>query len=380
MKRITFIIGTRPNFIKASSLYHSLKKYFDIILIHTGQHTQSNMYTVFFKQLHLPVPDYSFEIKSKSKANILDNELYNNYSPSTCYIDILLHNNNLGQISEIRNKIRLLLYNLKPNLVIVFGDVTSTLAGTLAAYSLQIPIAHIESGLRSGDLSMPEEVNRILVDKLSTYYFISEPSGLDNLRGEGYSKNLYLVGNTMIDTLKNHLNDITNCTTDCITKFNFKNYIVVTLHRPNNVDNNIKLSAIIEQLNILANKYMIVFPIHPRTKSKMKLDNINNIHFIEPLGYFEFIKLLLGCVFVITDSGGIQEETTSLGIRCYTIRQNTERPITLVSNGGTNSLINDINEIEENELNLSHKNTEIIDKLWDGNTSFRIRQILEEIL
>ena len=171
MKRITFIIGTRPNFIKASSLYHSLKKYFDIILIHTGQHTQSNMYTVFFKQLHLPVPDYSFEIKSKSKANILDNELYNNYSPSTCYIDILLHNNNLGQISEIRNKIRLLLYNLKPNLVIVFGDVTSTLAGTLAAYSLQIPIAHIESGLRSGDLSMPEEVNRVLTDRCSQALF-----------------------------------------------------------------------------------------------------------------------------------------------------------------------------------------------------------------
>ena len=367
--KISIIIGTRPNIIKIIKLYNILKSVFNISLIHTGQHHSSSMKNIFFDELDLPNPDYSFFIKSNIIAGVLQDLIYSNFKNPSNIISRLLNTNSslLGQIGEIMDNITSALNIIKPDLVIVVGDVTSTLAGALSAYKLNIPIAHIESGLRSTDLSMPEEVNRILVDHLSTYYFITEPSGIINLQNENYHDHLYLVGNTMIDTLKLNKDKIDNIHLN----FNIKNYIVVTLHRPSNVDNDEVLQNIVSNLKIIYDKGInIIFPVHPRTKSKLKQKENNFITFIEPQGYLEFIHLIKNSLYVITDSGGIQEETTSLGIRCFTLRKNTERPITLIKNGGTNTLINDINEIEIIKFDYNPF------KLWDGNASVRIRDIL----
>lgn len=359
MKIIILIVGTRPNFIKAFPVYHTLKNDFKLILIHTGQHFDSTMSDIFFNQLGFPIPDIHLHLEPKSRAGDYDDILYVNNIEYLMDKKKVIHElsnaegNKLGQLGEIRDKLIVEFEKIKPDLIMVFGDVTSTLAAGLAGKKLQIEIAHVESGLRSGDLSMPEEVNRILTDYISAHYFVTEPSGVENLKNEGIEQNVYLVGNTMIDCLymfKDRALETKYCEKIGVKE---KEYTLITLHRPANVDNLEKLKEIFDQLIKLSETEKLVYPVHPRTKINLgkigyleKIDTNKNIILSNPLGYLEFTCLEANAKYVITDSGGIQEETSALGIPCFTLRPNTERPSTLVENGGTNMLIKNITEIK----------------------------------
>ena len=378
MNKIAIVIGTRPNFMKSFPVYEALKNDFNVTLIHTGQHYSPEMSDVFFKQLGFPKPDLHFELTSRTKAGDFDEKLYQN---NTDYIknldnvvrDLLNYDSKkLGQLGEIKELLKKEFSKNKPDLVMVFGDCTNTLASALTAKELDIPIAHIESGLRSGDLSMPEEVNRILTDHITKYYFVTERSGVDNLKSEGITENIYLVGNTMIDTQKKFLPKA--LATEYCDKIGVKKgeYVLITLHRPSNVDNLEKLKEIFDDFEKLSKKETLVYPIHPRTKNNLEklgyLDKIRkntNIILTEPLGYLEFTCLITNSKYVVTDSGGIQEETTALDISCFTLRPNTERPSTFIKNNGTNKLINNISEIELKKCKGNMA-------LWDGNSSKRI--------
>jgi len=385
-KHIVLIVGTRPNFIKAFPVYKALINDFTLTLIHTGQHFNKNMSDVFFNQLNFPKPDIHLTIESKLKADELDTLLYdgnlingsviNNIERIKYVINELIMCNSkyCGQFGEIRDKLEIELNMIRPDMVIVFGDVTSTLAGAICCWKLDIELIHVESGLRSGDLTMPEEVNRILVDYMSKYLFVTEKSGVTNLQNEGIIENVYLVGNTMIDTQKKFLSKAlyTNYNKD------IGNYVLVTLHRPSNVDNLVKFEEIYNDLIELSKYIKIIYPIHHRTRENLRkmtnFDNNSNIFFLEPLGYLEFTCLIANSQYVITDSGGIQEETTALNIPCFTLRNNTERPITLIQNGGTNQLIESIQDIKPYNNIYPFNN-----KLWDGHASERICKILKEV-
>ena len=258
----------------------------------------------------------------------------------------------------------------------VFGDVTSTLSAAIACKILNYKLAHIESGLRSNDISMPEEVNRIIVDHITDYFFITEQSGYENLIKEGKINNLFIVGNPMISCLQFFFERIKKNKYYEELYLEPKKYILVTLHRPSNVDCEIKLKEIYSDLVKLSQKYKIIFPVHPRTRKNIEKINIksnNNLILCEPLGYLKFINLLLYSMCVITDSGGIQEETSCLGIQCFTLRDNTERPSTLIENGGTNQLIKKItldldfnkqyNDRSFDEINVGEKILNILKTL-----------------
>ena len=381
MNNIVLIIGARPNFMKAFPVYEAFKKDFNLTLIHTGQHFDEKMSDVFFNQLKFPKPDIHLTLDKRTKAGDFDNKLYINNkeylkNKDKVIDDLITYQGELGQLGEIRDKLKKEFDKIKPDLVMVFGDVTSTLAASLSSKMLNIDIAHVESGLRSGDLSMPEEVNRILTDHITKYYFITEQSGVDNLKKNGITENMYLVGNTMIDTQKKYLNkalDTKYHETICVK---LKEYVLITLHRPSNVDDMEKLKDIFDDLEELSKTETLVYPIHPRTKNNLeklgylkKVENNKNIILLEPLGYLEFTCLMANCKYVITDSGGIQEETTTLDKPCFTLRENTERPCTLIENNGTNQLINKISDI-----NL--KECKGFMELWDGKSSQRICQKL----
>ena len=385
MKKIVIIIGARPNFIKAFPVYEALKNDFDLTLIHTGQHFDEKMSDIFFNQLKFPYPDIHLTLEKRTKAGDFEEKLYlrnedflNN--KENAINQILNYQGDLGQLGEIKDKLVKEFTKIKPDLVLVFGDVTSTFAASLAAKIIGIEIGHVESGLRSEDVSMPEEVNRLFTDYLSTYYFVTEESGVENLNKEGVDKNIYLVGNTMIDTQKKYLDQALG------TKFykelgvEKKKYILITLHRPSNVDNLNKLKEIFDDLERLSSSEKLIYPIHPRTKNNLekigylKTVNLNpNIVLCDPLGYLEFTCLLANCKYTITDSGGLQEETTALDIPCFTLRENTERPSTLIENYGTNQLIKKIGEIKLVE-SMGRM------KLWDGKSSLRILNILKDLL
>ncbi len=374
MKKIYLIVGARPNFMKAFPIYNALKNDFELKLIHTGQHFDEKMSKIFFEQLGFPKPNIHFELKSKSRAGDIDNKLYinnNKYLNNKHEVIFdLLTLSNIGQISEIRDNLYNIFYDETPDLIIVFGDVTSTLAAALAAYKLGIQIAHIEAGLRSNDLSMPEEVNRILTDYISTYFFVTEPNGIQNLNKEGILNNVYLVGNTMIECLEFFKEKAIETKANINLGYENKNYILVTLHRPSNVDNLEQLEIIINDLNNLCDN--IIFPVHPRTKKNLEKLNVSkNILLCEPQGYLEFICLEINAKYIITDSGGIQEESTHLSVPCFTLRNNTERPITLIENGGTNQLINKI----ENLLIMKFKNN-----IYKDNPSLQIKNILQSFI
>jgi UDP-N-acetylglucosamine 2-epimerase (non-hydrolysing) len=373
MKTIYLIVGARPNFMKAYPVYKALNN-FTIKLIHTGQHFDEKMSNIFFNQLGFPKPDIHFELCEKSRAGYLEDQLYINnleyLKDKKKVINDLLILNNIGQLGEIRDNLYNIFSNGKPDLIIVFGDVTSTLSASLAAYKLKIPIAHIEAGLRSNDLSMPEEVNRILTDYITNYFFITEPSGITNLQSEGITNNLYLVGNTMIECLEIFKSKALQTKSNINLGFNNKEYILVTLHRPSNVDNITQLKYIIDDLNKLYEN--IIFPVHHRTRKNLeKLDLAKNIILCEPLGYLEFICLEANAKYIITDSGGIQEESTHLSIPCFTLRNNTERPITLIQNGGTNQLINKIENLSIIKFNKNN--------IWDNMASSRIKNIIQKV-
>jgi len=346
------VVGERPNFMKMKPVYEALKKYsdLDISIIHTGQHYDYEMSQVFFENLSLPRPDIFLNVRSGTHG---------------------------AQTAKAIEGLERVFINEHPDLVVVFGDVNSTLAASVAASKLMISIAHVEAGLRSFDRTMPEEINRVVTDVLSTLLFVTEESGIKNLKKEGIPDNrIYLVGNTMIDTLF-QLKKFTNLTK--LKAFNVKEseYTLVTLHRPSNVDNPQRLEKIISILDKLGEGHPVLFPIHPRTKRRMEEFNIRsngNLKIIAPLNYIDFLNLQRFSGLVITDSGGIQEETTVLGVPCITVRPNTERPIT--EEIGTNVVLRgrpleDIIALGDKVFSGKWKKGRI-PELWDGRAGERI--------
>lgn len=377
MKNIILIIGARPNFMKAFPVYEALKEDFKLTLIHTGQHFDEKMSKVFFDELKFPHPDIHLSLTKKTKAGDYDNKLYVNNKDflkdkDKAIKELSDYKGDMGQLGEIRDKLKIEFKKLKPDLLIVFGDVTSTLAAGLSAKLLDIELAHVESGLRSGDMAMPEEVNRILTDHITTYYFVTEQSGVDNLKKINKTENVYLVGNTMIDTQKKYLQQALDTKYHETLKVKPKEYVLITLHRPSNVDDLDKLKEIFDDFEKLSKTETLVYPIHPRTKNNLKklgylqkvVDN-KNIILDEPLGYLEFTCLMANCKYLVTDSGGLQEESTVLDIPCFTLRENTERPSTLIENNGTNQLISKISDIKLKKCKGSMN-------LWDGESSKKI--------
>ena len=349
-KLIFFVVGARPNFIKVAPLIRELKdsNQYKFKLIHTGQHYDKLMSSIFFEDLKIPYPDYNLEIHGESQNS---------------------------QIAKIMLEFEKLCIKDIPDFVFVFGDVNSTLAASITAKKMNIQLIHYEAGLRSFDRDMPEEVNRLMCDSVVDYFLCTEDSAIQNLINEGKNpNNIFLVGNLMIDSLFNQIKIQKN-------KAKNNNYAVVTMHRPSNVDNDLQLKKNIEIINAISNKISIVFPVHPRTKNKLKAFKLNNnIKIIDPLGYKDFIKLWSNSKFIITDSGGIQEETTALKIPCLTIRDNTERPITISLGSNTlvgsdkNKILNTVDQILKNQYKKS-----FIPKFWDGMASKRIIKILNDI-
>ena len=361
-KRILLLVGTRPNFIKVTLFKLIAGNYpnIEIKIVHTGQHFDANMADVFFKQFKL-TPDYFLNISSASPV---------------------------AQISEIMIELeKLMINNFLPDLLIVPGDVNSTLAGALVANKMNIKLAHLESGLRSNDRNMPEEINRIITDQLTDHYFVTEESGIKNLEREKQKGEIHFVGNTMIDTLIAFEAEIN--ASDILSELSLldQQYILMTIHRPSNVDTPIGLKKLITLVVELSEKYKIVFPIHPRTIKYMEkfgvyaqIKELKNLIILKPIGYFEFQKLIKHAKFIITDSGGIQEETTYRQIPCLTLRENTERPITV--DIGTNTLVpfelDIINKsIQQIEAGQYKKGT--IPNLWDGKATARIMEAINSI-
>jgi len=353
MKSILAVIGARPNIIKMAPVIRSLKTAgARLKIVHTGQHYGKALSSDIFQNLQLPKPDINFKIGSGSHAH---------------------------QISECMKKFESFCLKEKPGLVIVSGDVNSTLACSLVASRLEIPLIHIESGLRSFDPSMPEETNRILTDHLSNLLFVTEASGIKNLKKEGIStKKIHFVGNTMIDSLKETLKK--SLALKPWKKFNLtpNNYIVVTLHRPSNVDNIKNFKLIISALNTVQKKYDIIFPVHPRTQKNLVKIKKSKIIFSPPLDYLHFLGLIAKASLIVTDSGGIQEETLALKIPCLTIRENTERPITITCNSNTLVKLNKnkiISQIKK-KLNVKKRTIAAAPK-WDGRAHQRITRIIK---
>lgn len=360
---ILIVIGTRPNFIKVTRFKEVSVKYpkIDLRVVHTGQHYDTTMADVFFEQFNL-IPDYFLNVGAGS--------------PNYQIADIMLKLENV-----ISTK-------FKPDLIIVVGDVNSTLAGALTANKLNIKLAHIESGLRSFDNTMPEEHNRVLTDKICDLYFVTEPSGIENLRNEGVQgEKIKFVGNTMIDSLVAFNDKIEQANVLETFKLNSKEFVLTTIHRPATVDFEDELNKLIQLFKSITKKYKVVFPIHPRTVNSLKKFNLyqqliqnDNIIITEPLDYFSFQKLIKYSKFIITDSGGIQEESTFLKVPCLTLRNNTERPITCTI--GTNTLVPfQICEIEKYIVQIengTYKKGRIPD-LWDGHATERIFEVLSEL-
>jgi len=333
---------------------------FEPFLIHTGQHYDEKMSKTFFVDLELPEPDLYLGVGSGSHAE---------------------------QTSAVMLGLEKVLLQNKPDWVLLVGDVNSTLAAALVAAKLHIPIAHVEAGLRSFDRTMPEEINRVLTDSISDLLFVTEQSGIDNLRNEGVSaEKIHFVGNVMIDSLKQHLQKASASTILDELALQPQEYVLVTLHRPSNVDDAETFSQILGALQEIQMDLPIVFPIHPRTRKMItqfgfdrKVEEMGQMRLVEPLGYLPFLRLMSEAKLVLTDSGGIQEETTYLGIPCLTLRENTERPVTIRI--GTNRLVPlDAKAIIANARNAMDgvKKRRQIPPLWDGLAAQRIIKVLQE--
>ncbi len=359
--KIVSIVGTRPNFMKIAPLIGEFKKHkIQNVLIHTGQHYDFRMSRLFFDELGLPKPDEHLVCQTG-----VNPEQQKNFLKITITEALKRHN---------------------PDLVVVVGDVTSTVAGAEAAHELGIKVAHVEAGLRSFDMSMPEEGNRIKTDRISDFLFTTEKSGNENLLKEGIDKNkIFFVGNVMIDTLLSHKQKALKLEILKSMDIKKKQYCVLTLHRPSNVDTKEGLENITDILEQVSKKIKIIFPVHPRTRKNIvsfglgdKIKNMQNLILAEPLGYLEFLCLMSNSRLVLTDSGGVQEETTVLGIPCITLRGNTERPVTVTH--GTNLLVSTDKE------KVIEKSLEAIDgkikpgkktpELWDGKAAERIVEII----
>ena len=362
-KRVILVAGARPNFMKIAPIWLEMNRFpshFAPVILHTGQHYDYDMSKAFFEDLDLPEPHYFLGVGSGTHAE---------------------------QTARTMIEFEKVLLKEKPDWVMVFGDVNSTLACSVTAKKLLIPIAHVEAGLRSFDMTMPEEINRKLTDAISDLLFTPSMDGNRNLVQEGVSADkIHFVGNIMIDSLVRVLYRITEHDEDrVLNEFSLKrgHYVLVTLHRPSNVDKKETLWKILSFLSALSSRIPIIFPVHPRTKKNMDGFGVKgplqqNFKIIEPLRYREFIALEKRPQFVLTDSGGIQEETTYLNVPCLTLRPNTERPVTIVE--GTNELVT-IDQLEKKAdliLNGSWKQGRI-PELWDGKTAERILNVLREL-
>lgn len=363
MKRILTVVGTRPNFIKVTRFREVASRYagFEMHIVHTGQHYDDKMADVFFRQFNL-VPDHFLNTPQGSPAS---------------------------QIAFIIVELEKLILQLKPDIVMVVGDVNSTMAGAIAANKCGVKLAHVESGLRSFDRTMPEEFNRIIADELCDLLFVTEQSGLDNLKAERKPQEaIHFVGNTMIDTMVKFAPQIEQ--SDILQQLNVSpgNYVLMTMHRPATVDDEAGLKNLLQLIRDVCSRYALIFPVHPRTVSTLKkfglyeqFTSIKNLSFVEPLDYFAFQKLVKHSKFILTDSGGIQEESTFLGVPCITLRPNTERPSTVTI--GTNELL-------PFDLAVIHRKIEEIisgtykkggiPPLWDGKATERIFEVLSKAI
>jgi UDP-N-acetylglucosamine 2-epimerase (non-hydrolysing) len=355
MPKITAVVGARPNFIKISPIFEELRKYshFTLELIHTGQHYLREMSDSIFEDLQIPQPNLNLEISE---------------------------NGHVRQMAGVMQKLEPALTANRPDVLLVVGDVTSTVAAAMVGAKMGIPVAHVEAGLRSFDLTMPEELNRIVTDVVSTYLFASEPSGVRNLQAAGIpAERVFLVGNVMIDTLKRF--HACAMKTEVLERLGARpgEYVVTTLHRPSNVDDPARLRRMLDMLAALAGKLRVIFPVHPRTRGRIEALGValENVTMTPPLGYLEFIRLISGARLVITDSGGLQEETTYLRIPCLTARTNTERPITV--DEGSNQIVGNEPEAVLERALAAIANPPCVQgppALWDGNAARRIAEIL----
>ncbi|MDD5135419.1 MAG: UDP-N-acetylglucosamine 2-epimerase (non-hydrolyzing) [Phycisphaerae bacterium] len=332
---------------------------FQILLVHTGQHYDAKMSNLFFDELNIPKPDINLEVGSGSHA---------------------------VQTAEIMKRFEPVIIDFKPDYVLVVGDVNSTIACGLVAVKLGVKLIHIEAGLRSFDRTMPEEINRLLTDSISDLLFVTEQSGINNLKNEGVnSDKVHLVGNVMIDTLLANKEKAEQ--SDILEKMGLKKkgFAVITLHRPSNVDDMDNLGKIISAFEVIQKDLKLVFPIHPRTKKNIensalqaRVVAMTNLVLLEPVGYLDFLKLTANAAVVMTDSGGIQEETTILQVPCMTLRENTERPVTVTE--GTNRLIHiDTQDILKHYNEIKANGFEVkggIPRFWDGKAAQRIAEVL----
>lgn len=379
--KVMHIVGARPNFVKVAPVLGEMRKFhqFDPVLVHTGQHYDYTMSKAFFENLELPQPDIYLGVGSGSHAE---------------------------QTARIMVEFEKVCIKEKPELVLVYGDVNSTLACTIVATKLSIPVAHVEAGLRSFDRSMPEEINRLVTDSLADYLFTTCEDANTNLRHEGIpEEKIFFVGNVMIDTLLEFREKAGQ--SDILRRLGLlkksagsdyqqpADYATLTLHRPSNVDDKECLQHILEAIKVISSEIPVIFPIHPRTKKQIDRFNLANylhdisnpnlqfvpiergIYSIDPLSYLDFIHLVANSKFVLTDSGGLQEETTVLGVPCLTLRENTERPVTVVE--GTNVIVG------TEKTRIISESLKIVEgrgkkgkrpKFWDGKTSERIIRIL----
>lgn len=363
--KIIVVAGARPNFVKIAPIMHELSKYkkknpeTNYLLVHTGQHYDKNMSDSFFEDLQIPNPDYNLGVGGGSHAE---------------------------QTAKIMIEFEKVCLNEKPDVVLVVGDVNSTVACAMVAQKLNIKVAHVEAGLRSFDRSMPEEINRLLTDVISDYLFVTEKSGMKNLKKEGIPKNkIFFVGNVMIDSLIFIQKKLQH--EETLQKMNLekKKFAVMTLHRPSNVDNEEELKKMLGHIKKIQDVIKVVWPMHPRTLNNLRKNNLeeqlksmSNLVITEPLGYKEFMTLLHNAKLILTDSGGIQEETTYIGVPCLTLRENTERPSTITE--GTNILLGQNWDKAYDEIQKIVKSGEekphTIPKYWDGKSSRRIIKIL----
>ncbi len=358
--RLLVVAGARPNFMKIAPLLRELsaRPRFETVLVHTGQHYDAAMSENFFRDLGIPEPDVNLGVGSGSQA---------------------------AQTGEVLTRIETVLLERKPDAVVVVGDVNSRLAASISAAKLCIPVAHVEAGLRSFDRTMPEEVNRLVTDVLSRWLFTSEPSGNENLAREGADQaHVHFVGNIMIDTLRANLERARRLDTLERLGLEAGGYGVLTLHRPSNVDDPGRLAALFGTLERIHEKLPVVFPVHPRTAasiSRLLGGRAPALRLTEPLGYLDFLRLLTDARLVLTDSGGVQEETTVLGVPCLTLRDNTERPVTVTH--GTNVIVgSDPARIEAEVAALlsGRGRAGRVPELWDGTTAKRIVDVLERDL
>jgi UDP-N-acetylglucosamine 2-epimerase (non-hydrolysing) len=361
--KILNIVGARPNFMKVAPLHRAFQQYpfIESKIVHTGQHYDTRMSDVFFNQLELPKPDYFLGIGGGSHAQ---------------------------QTARIMLEFETVVLTEQPDVVLVVGDVTSTIACALVAVKLHIPVVHVEAGLRSNDRRMPEEINRILTDSISNDLFVTEQDGLDNLKREGVAdEKVHFVGNVMIDSLAHYRTKAAETKTVEALGLEPHSYVLMTMHRPANVDTEEGLRSILKIIEDTSVYKQVLFPIHPRTRTNIErfglssqLESIQNLTLMEPQGYLEFLNLMENAAIIVTDSGGIQEETTYLQVPCLTFRNSTERPVTV--DLGTNQLLADLNPetVHQKVVEILQGKAKqgVIPPLWDGQAAGRIAEIIAE--